>query len=524
MAKGPFQKFRNFLRRLPKILGEEIWRTPHQATGERSTALGPFYQFLRISTIIFRGVSGNKLFSLAAALSYYSLISLGPVLAIAIMISGFVLQRSDPSFVSETITKAIQFVAPTTAEWDRIQQMDTSSGSAELQPEAPLLAGEPESPLTPEAEIQGDPALDAEPPGTVLELDPELIDLINKIVESARSGAVGLIGSLTLIVIVIQMITSIEKSFNDIWGVRRGRSWAQRIVSYWTILSLGAVLTFAALTLLSASTLVGFLDSLPLPFGLDGKKMTVWIGPLLSLFFLTVLLAFFNRFFPNTFVRWKPALIGGGVAAILLITNHYLSFLYIHRVINQQSLYGSVGIIPVLMLGLYMFWLFVLLGGQVTYAVQNASSLTNESAWANISTRTREHLALAATLMICRHFKECRRPPSAGEIASTLRVPVQILNSCLTQLNDVGWISVIESKSEGEEGELLYQPGRPLAAMNLDKFHEHFDIYGNNDGVRLIDGIDPVVDNYRSLLRHPEHAHASFDHLLSPRPSLTSGD
>ncbi len=497
---------RAFIGRIPQLLREEIWRVGNTDDGnERGT--NPAYAFLRITSIIFKGVSGNKLFSQAAALSYYSLISLGPVLAIAIMISGFVLQRSDPAFVSETLTRAINFVAPPTAEWDRLQENQAESNRSEVA----ILE-------TPPGASDGDAVTPADPEPPAIELNPELVSLIDNIVKSAQSGAVGLIGSLFLIVIVIQMITSIEKSFNDIWGVRRGRSWAQRIVSYWTIISLGAVLTFASLTLLSASTIVRFIETLP--FGLDGQKLMVWIGPVLSLLLLSLLLAFFNRFFPNTFVRWRPALIGGTLAALLLIGNHYLSFLYVHRVINQQSLYGSVGIIPVLMLGLYMFWLFVLLGGQVTYAVQNASSLTNEAAWENISTRSREQLALAATILICRRFQNCDQPPSGGELAATLRVPVQILNACLSQLNDIGWISAIESKRTGEEGETRFQPGRPLTAMSLETFHNGFDDYGNNDGVRLIDGVDPIVNRYQSLLDDLEHRRTPFDVLLARQPRL----
>ncbi|MDV7401933.1 YhjD/YihY/BrkB family envelope integrity protein, partial [Arthrospira platensis SPKY1] len=85
-------------------------------------------------------------------------------------------------------------------------------------------------------------------------------------------------------------------------------------------------------------------------------------SPLISLFALTALLTFAYQFFPNTQVNFFPALIGALLTCILLFINNYLSILYVHRVITLQSLYGSVAIIPVLMFGLYFFWVFILMG------------------------------------------------------------------------------------------------------------------------------------------------------------------
>ena len=98
-------------------------------------------------------------------------------------------------------------------------------------------------------------------------------------------------------------------------------------------------------------------------------------------------------------------------------------FSYVHRVITQQSLYGSLGIVPVFMIGLYIFWFFVLIGGQITYSIQNADLLTHQSAWNNISVHTRETVALAAFTLICRRFRDCREAYSSGELTDRIRVP-----------------------------------------------------------------------------------------------------
>lgn len=479
---------------MENLLKTEIWRTsPLQKQPDRPN----LFSLLRIFITAFRTIGDNRLFGQAAALSYYTLIGLGPLLAIAIMISGFVLERSERDLAVDSMTRLLTFVAPPAAEW---VHADFDTGEAV----------DPEDPETGTDQIA---------------LNPELVQLVENIFEGARSGTVGILGSLILIVIVIQMITSVEKSFNEIWGVKRGRSWIQRIVSYWTMLSLGAVLAFAALALLSVSRVASQIDAFAarLPF-FDFSGV---VTPLISIILLTILLSLANRFFPNTYVFWKPAMVGGALAAVLLYANHTLSFIYVERVITQQSLYGSVGIIPVLMLGIYMFWLIVLLGGIFTYAIQNADNLSNERAWNHISVGVREKLTLATILIIARHFRECKPPPSSAEMARILNVPVQVLNSCLSQLVEMGWISPVAASSKEEVGEARYQPGRPLNALTLGDFQRQFREFGNNSGMELLRDLDPLLGHYRPTLRDRQLEEMNFEQLLgefSPPPEDSQPD
>jgi len=85
---------------------------------------------------------------------------------------------------------------------------------------------------------------------------------------------------------------------------------------------------------------------------------------------LTGVLALAYRMIPNTKVQWSCSVVGALVVTGLLLINNFAAFLYLRRVIMTRSLYGSLGIVPVLMLGLYVFWLFVLIGCQISFAVQ----------------------------------------------------------------------------------------------------------------------------------------------------------
>ncbi len=462
MPSPDFKKIRAILRKAKDSLRLEIWDIT--SLNDKSIR-GRMYSFLRIVSITFEGLTQNKILSRSAALSYSSLIGLGPLMAIGVMFSSFVLESGNPDLAVNSLNRVMQFVAPPLAEFSRVEEEELKA------------AGENEEAL----------------------YNPQLILLINHIIDSAKSGTVGIIGAILLILIAMQLLTSIESAFNEIWGVRRGRSFFKRVVFYWTFISLGAVLSFATVTVLSAPSIIRFISDLP--YGRQLSGLIFWMTPLLLFILIVVLLMAFYRFIPNTSVGWTAALTGSVIVAVLLIFNNYLSFLYVQKVISSKSLYGSLAIVPILMIGLYIFWIFILLGGQITYSVQNANYLTNREAWHNISSYSRETLTLAAYLLIGRRFKNCQAPYTLREISEIVRAPGQILNTCLDRLGDQGWISAIPLSSEEGVDTVCYQPAKPLNKVTLSEFKNNFEHHGSNIGAHLVHNVDPLIDYYHQRIK-----------------------
>ncbi|CAI8363610.1 MAG: Uncharacterised protein [Opitutia bacterium UBA7350] len=422
------------------------------------------FRLLRITILTWQGQKRNQLPVQSAALTFYSMIGIGPLVAFSIMISGFLLQKdinssgafseTSNSVVVETISKAITFAAP---------QVALGNGA---------------------------PTCEAGP----TEIAPEVLELINNFSERALSGTIGIIGSLLLLVVGIQVLISIEKSFNTIWGVAKGRKLPDRIVTYWTFISLGAVLGTAALTIITANAILGAMEVLP--FGETLAAIFQFSLPLIALLIFILALAIFYRFIPNTSVRWKPAFIGATLVAAGLNIYQLLSFLYFQRVVETKSLYGSVGIIIVLMLGLYIFWLLILYGGQITYAIQNANQLTNESAWQRTSQRTRESISLAILVLVARQFQSGKPALTSTELQLKLRIPSHIFNSSISHLCEMGYLNFVYQTSGKDSDEYCYQLGKPLENINLGSFKIACDLYGNNEGLEYITQDFPIVKQY----------------------------
>lgn len=477
---------KEFAAQFGRLWRHEIWQS---ASVRDKSPRGKFYASLRVASITLSGLKELKVAARAAALSYSSLLSLGPLLALAVLVAGFVIGDRDPAIVARGVNKVISFVAPQLTQYDRamaIEREKVKEHDAVLQA-APPPGADKSRPVGPK-----DPAVVPAP-------DPELVQHINNFIVSSRSGAAGAIGLLSLLIIVIQLFTTIENTFNDIWGVRRGRSWLTRVVYYWTAITLGAVLFFTAITLLSAGAFINvFFEKIPL--GDQLKAVFVWMLPSSSALMLTVILTLFYRSIPNTRVKWRAAIIGAMVVTALLLLNNTLAFLYFRNVVLNKSLYGSVGILFILMVGLYLFWFFVLVGGQLTYAVQNVHYRSSQAAWHHVNHHTREALSLLVLLLIARRFKGCQPPFSASELAGLIRVPAQILNESLNRLTDLQLVTQLPPADARDQTDYRFQPARPLERISLLEFKELFDHYGESPSGTMLDSVDPILAHYHSRL------------------------
>lgn len=449
-APGP--RLADIWPRLVHIYQREIWQSAYLR--DRSLK-GCTFAVLRVVSITVTVFVESRIATRAAALSFSSILSIGPVIALAVMVSGFALGQNDPEAraraVADSLHKIITAIAPQIQQYELLTQNKT-------------------------------------------EVSPGVIDVINQIITSAQSGSAGAVSVFSLLLIVLLLFKSIEDTFNDIWGVRQGRSVLTRIVFYWTILTLGAVVFFSSVALLGASTVLNvFMDKLP------GGSMLYSLGlvlPMLSFILLTFVLTLFYRVIPNTRVFWRAAFVGSLVVATLLVLNNFLTFLYVKRVYLEKSLYGGLALPLVVMSVFYIFWLVVLTGGIVSYAIQNVHFRNSQAAWSTLTEAMRERLALVVFLTICRRFRDCLPPVSASHLSTMLKVPTQLLNECLNRLVQLKLITTLRPDPDATAADNLYQPARPLNRMTLFDFKTLDDNFGEDPIGASLERIDPLISHY----------------------------
>jgi membrane protein len=284
-------------------------------------------------------------------------------------------------------------------------------------------------------------------------------DSLNRI----ESGSLGVGGMVGLIFVAIMLFSTIEATFNDIWGVARGRSWVARIVQYWATVTLGPLIPVAVLSInISAEleSVQALLDKVKLGFLVE-----VVIEKILPIVILSVGFAFFYQLMPNTKVRWTAALVGGLTGGILWHLNSLLGVAVVSNSVTYSQIYGQLAVVPVFLVGLYFSWLILLFGAQVAYAFQNRVAYLQEKEAQRINFLGREYLALRIMTFIGQRFYDFNGvAPSVIDIAQNLRVSTRLVDDILKSM--LAGRLVMETRG-GETGYTLTRPLEKISCHDV---------------------------------------------------------
>ncbi|MCC6278027.1 MAG: YihY family inner membrane protein [Oligoflexia bacterium] len=184
--------------------------------------------------------------------------------------------------------------------------------------------------------------------------------------KNVHAGAVGTFGVIGFMFTAVSTLATIEKTFNLIWGVKRDRPWGQKIMTYWSLVTIGPVLLGFSFVL--SSQAVGWLQS---DSG-EISKVLVWMAALAPNLTSGILFTLLYFFMPNVAVNLKDAAKAGFVTGIVFEIAKLLYASYAARAVSTYSVYGSLAIIPIFLLWLYVVWLIVLFGAELCCFFQYA--------------------------------------------------------------------------------------------------------------------------------------------------------
>jgi membrane protein len=429
-------------------------------TGKHAGAESEFDRLERFAhfwVLVGKSFERNRCPVRAAALSYTTLLALIPLLAVAISVTSSLLKSEGEQKIYEAIDKLVSNVMPPA-------RLNTNGPavSLDLGPamSVALTRTNSETPGIP----ANSPAITANETNApvvtgnntrVMTAQKEAAKYIHDFVQNTRSGALGITGMVLLVFIAIRMLASVEATFNDIWGVARGRNWLWRTVLYWATITLGPLLLIAALGLAGGPHLQAaknLVNHMPFVGG--------FVFDLLPLVVLWLAFALAYLLVPNTRVRFSAALVGGIVGGSLWHLNNVFGFLYVSRVVTNSKIYGSLGLVPVFMVGLYFSWLILLFGAQVAYAFQNRAAYLQEKLVENVNQRGREFIALRLMTCIGRRFQGGQPPAKLQDISNELGIPTRLAQQVLRILLGAQLVAEIAG------AEPAYTPARPLDAIN----------------------------------------------------------
>ncbi len=404
-------------------------------------------------TLVWRQYVRNRCLVRASSLAYTTLLALIPLLAFVISISNSLLKNVD----DEKIYQAIASLAPHTSWPTNAQEEIYSTPPSDNPPPLAIIAtnGVETNAATiatpgPATTIPA-PAAPAAPATT----QKELVHWLKEFVGKTQSTTLGVTGMLFFGVIAIMMLSRVEETFNDIWGVAHGRDWRKRVPLYWIAITLGPVLLLVAASLAGSQHFQAVKDYFQQVPGLG--NLIFKLLPLVVLWFTFGLV---YQMMPNAKVKFPAALVGGIVAGTLWHLNNVFGFIYVASVVQKSEVFGTLALVPVFMLGLYFSWAILLFGAQFAYVFQNRAAYLQDKLADNVNQRGREFVALRIMTLLGQRFQNGMRPATLLQLATELGVPTRLTQQILRTLASARLVTEVGGT------ETAYVPARPLETIN----------------------------------------------------------
>ena len=448
-AKGRVAAMRAAWRDLTGFVHKELWDLDLTAL-PRLKKLA--FSAVRIVWIVGKGFVGDKCALQASALTYISLMSMVPVLA-------------------------MMFWVAKGAGYDDKLMLDAGL----------VVMEEAHHALDENGEVDPETLYRIDPESTLATLPEQAQTLAKHLcayVERTDFNALGTLGSLLLLWTVIRMMGKAERTFNLIWGIREHRSWRQ-FPDYVFLL---VVVPFLILGVTGLNALLS--SDRVCAFWATRLGALYWIYQkligLTGVLALFVAFSFLYAFMPNTRVRFVPAAVAGvvgGGAWFLVQIFYFNGQAWLTR---KNAIYGTFAAFPVFLFWLYMSWVIVLFGAELCFAIQNYDTYVHEGASAHASFATRETLGFVVTYEVCRAFCRSEGPWSPVVFARKHVVPRRLMEDVLFVLSENG---ILLRVPQSESKDSLYVPGADPTSLSLADVHRAFRGRVAEDVVLTLDAV-----------------------------------
>ena len=410
-------------------------------------------RFVHFWVLVTRQFIRQRCLVRASALSYSTLIALIPLLVVALSVTSSLLKNQGEEQFQHAIEKLAGALVPPATIGTNATAADSHVVTIVTNHPAVTLENTGTNEII--AQLVATGGTTASASAVPVSAQKELARQIWVFVQKTQSGALGATGMVLLVFVAISLLGRIEETFNDIWGVTRGRHWLTQVQLYSTTILLGPLLLVTALGLAGGSQFQSakdFIAATPVV----GKI----VFQLLPLLVLWLAFTFVYQLLPNTRVKFSAALVGGAMAGTLWHLNNVFGYLFVSRVFTNSTIYGSLYLLPVFMVGLYFSWVILLFGAQIAYAYQNRAAYLQDRLADNVNQRGREFVALRLMTALGQRFQNGLRPVTVGQLSTELGIPSRLTQSVLRTLTSTQLVTEVTG------AEAAFVPARPLEAIN----------------------------------------------------------
>ncbi len=397
-----------------EFLRTDIWRIHRK---ELNSVKGILLYVVRIFVLTFRNFENDNCTLRASALTFYTFLSIVPVLALAFGISkGFGFEPMLERFLIE------QFL---------FQQESLTT----------------------------------------------IISFAQDLLEKTKGGVIAGVGVAILFWTVIKVLTHIEMSLNEIWKVKKNRTMGRKFNDYFAFILIcpGLIILHSSLSLFITVQVESIIQKVEL-IGMFSPVIFSLLK-ILPYALIWIILTYIYKSIPFTDVKILSAVVAGVFAGTIFQLAQWAYLYFQVGVAQYNAIYGSFAAIPLFLVWLQVSWLIVLFGAEFSYALENVDKYEFEPDIKNLSYSQKKLLYLAIARLLTKNFAEEKPALSEKQISEHIGIPVLFVQHTLQEMIEAGIVS--DAKSSQDQNP-VYQPAKDIQLYTVNYILNALEKRGKN--------------------------------------------
>jgi membrane protein len=307
------------------------------------------------------------------------------------------------------------------------------------------------------------------------EVMTQIVHYAHSLLENTKGGMIAGIGVAFLIWSVVKLLGNIERSFNAIWKIDNLRTFGRKFSDYLSIIIISPILVIlsSSITVFISTQITLITEKIAL-LGIF-NPFIFFILKLFPYGLVWILFIFTYVVMPNTRVNFSSGFVAGVIAGTIFQVVQWAYIFFQVGVARYNAIYGSFAALPLFLIWLQLSWFIVLFGAEISFSYQHVDTYEFEPDCRNISQMFKKLISLQIAHFVITAFSRGEKAPTVSKITQALEIPICLVQEIIDELVRAGIFSYAETK---ENNERFYQPARDINGMTIKSIIEALDRIG----------------------------------------------
>ncbi len=303
----------------------------------------------------------------------------------------------------------------------------------------------------------------------------QIMTYARSMLEGTKGGMIAGIGLLILLWTIMKLFNNIETTFNEVWQIKKARTFERKFTDYMSIMIFAPILVIlsGSVNVFITTQIENITQSIEL---LElFSPLILFMLKFLPYTLIWLLLTLLYLIMPNTKVKVKAAIIAGVISGTIYQITQWAYITFQVGAARYGTIYGSLAALPLFLIWLQLSWLIILIGAEISYAVQHDTDYEHSDIVDKTSLSLRRKLALFVVNKIVEAFRKGEEPPSEAKLSESLSVPLSYITHTTQRLLECKIINEVLNRNT--ENKCLV-PAIDIDKLTIDYVIKKLDNFG----------------------------------------------